>query len=398
MKRVYAIIVCFILVALLWARGASSIPIILFAVVWLLRGEWREKWAEIKKQFLLFIPFTIYFLVHILGMFYTPNLSSAEADVSKKLNLLFLPILLFSIGPKLVPYRKQIFQVFIATIIVFFLTSIYYAIPNYRGGNQLAFFYVHLVSFSNMHPSYLAMYALLGIALSYDLAVQHSKKYLILILPLFVFIILLVARTELIILFTLLIFIWLYHFVKRKKYVIGIGGVAFIIIVSLLSVWKIPELNARFFDVLTDKKQVKNTWSIKNERESIWGVAWNRIQQKPFLGVGTGAGAAILKHDFEKDGYTLLAKKSSLNNVHNQFIQQWFVLGILGLLSCFYLYGNLFWQAYVSKSFILFVLSMILTIASLTECILESQSGIVFFVLFYAFFLVEQKEEPITNT
>jgi hypothetical protein len=32
MKRVYAIIVCFILVALLWARGASSIPIILFAL------------------------------------------------------------------------------------------------------------------------------------------------------------------------------------------------------------------------------------------------------------------------------------------------------------------------------------------------------------------------------
>jgi O-antigen ligase len=228
--------------------------------------------------------------------------------------------------------------------------------------------------------------------------VRHSKIYLLLILPLFAFIVVLVARTELIILFVLLIFIWLYHFLKRKKYVIGIGGVALIVFVSVLSVWKIPELNARFFDVLTDKKQVKNTWSIKNERESIWDVAWDRIKQKPMLGVGTGAGAAILTEDFKKDGYILLAKKTSLNNVHNQFIQQWFILGVLGLLSCLYLYANLFWQAYVSKSFILFVLAMILTIASLTECILESQSGIVFFVLFYAFFLVEQKEEPITNT
>lgn len=392
MKRLYAILVCFIVIALLWARGASSLPIILLAMVWFFSGAWKDKWTQIKEQYLLFLPFTIYFLVHLIGILYTPNLTSAWADISKKLNLLFLPIILFSIGPYIAHYRKQIFQVFIAGTIAFFIVSIYYAIPNYKAGNQLAFFYVHLVSFSNMHPSYLAMYALLGIALSYDLAVHHDKKYLLFILPLFAFIILLVARTELIILFALLIYIWLYHFVKHKKFIIGIGGVALIIIVSIVSVLKIPELNARFFDVLTDKKQVKNTWSIKNERESIWGVAWDRIQQKPLLGVGTGAGAAILNHDFEKDGYTLLAKKTSLNNAHNQFIQQWFVLGILGLLSCFYLYGNLFWQSYRTKNFMLFVLSIIVSMASFTECILESQSGIVFLIVFYVLFLVKKKE------
>lgn len=398
MKRLYAIIVACIVIALLWSRGGTSIPILLLAMFWLFSGDWKEKGAQIKQHALHIAPFAIYFLVHVFAMLYTPDTASGWTDVSKKLNLFFLPFLLFSIGIYLAPYRKQMYQVFIATIILFFLVAVYLAIPQYKAGNQLAFFYVHLVSFSNMHPSYLAMYALLAIALCYDMAVRHSKIYLLPILPLFAFIVVLVARTELIILFVLLIFIWLYHFLKRKKYVIGIGGVALIVFVSVLSVWKIPELNARFFDVLTDKKQVKNTWSIKNERESIWDVAWDRIKQKPMLGVGTGAGAAILTEDFKKDGYILLAKKTSLNNVHNQFIQQWFILGILGLLSCLYLYANLFWQAYVSKSFILFVLSMILTIASLTECILESQSGIVFFVLFYAFFLVEQKEEPITNT
>ena len=393
MKRMYFVAVSFIALALPWSRGASTLPILCLGLVWLFDTNWKEKWNNIKTNYVSILPFFLYFFAHIIGLIYTSDINTGWLDISKKLNLLFLPILLISIGPQLVDYKKQISQLFMLSLLLFFGVALWKAYPNYKAGNELAFFYIHLVSFCNMHPSYVSMYALLGIALAYDWAIHSSKKYLVLIPPLFLFIVLLIARTEFLILFVLLISIWLFHFIVRKKYIIGFGGVAFILFISVMSVLKIPELNTRFSKVFEQKKETGNNWAITNVREKIWGIAWRSIQEKSLLGVGTGAGASILLKDFQREGDTLLAKNTNLNNVHNQFIQQWFILGLIGLLTCSYLYFYLYWQAYRLKSFTLFVFAIIVTLASITECILESQSGIVFFILFFCLLSLKNKYE-----
>jgi len=392
MKRMYFIAVSLIALALPWARGASTLPIICLGMVWLYDRNWKEKWHNIKTNYYSILPFLLYFLAHIIGLLYTSDTHTGWLDISKKLNLLFLPIILISIGSQLVDYKKYIGQIFVLSLLLFFGVALWKAYPNYKAGNELAFFYIHLVSFCNMHPSYVSMYALLGIVLAYDWAIRSSKKYLLLIPPLFIFIILLIARTEFLILFVLLISIWLFHFFVRKKYFIGFGGVAFILFISIVAVIKIPELNTRFSKVFEQKKETKNNWTITNVREKIWSIAWHRIKEKPIIGVGTGAGASILLNDFQREGDTLLAKNTNLNNVHNQFIQQWFLLGVIGLVTVLYLYIFLFWQAYRLQSFTLFIFALILTLASLTECILESQSGLVFLILFYGLLRLKDVE------
>ncbi len=392
MKRFYFIAVSLIAMALPWARGASTFPIVCLGLVWLFDRNWKEKWHNIKTNSYSILPFLIYFLAHVIGLLYTSDMHTGWLDISKKLNLLFLPILLISIGPQLVDYKKYIGQLFLLSLFLFFGVALWKAYPAYKAGNELAFFYIHLVSFGNMHPSYVSMYALLGIVLAYDWAIHFSKKYLLLIPPLFLFIVLLIARTEFLILFVLLISIWLFHFFVRKKYIIGFGGVAFIMFISIMAVVKIPELNTRFSKVFEQKKESGNNWAITNVREKIWSIAWHRIKAKPIIGVGTGAGASILLNDFQQEGDALLAKNTNLNNVHNQFIQQWFILGILGLFSVLYLYSFLFWQAYRLQSFTIFIFALIVTLASVTECILESQSGLVFLILFYGILRLKDTE------
>ncbi|MBC7410863.1 MAG: O-antigen ligase family protein [Bacteroidia bacterium] len=128
-------------------------------------------------------------------------------------------------------------------------------------------------------------------------------------------------------------------------------------------------------------------------RKLIWQDAITLIKQKP-LGYTTGDVDSALVIQYIKTENALATQKHL--NAHNQFLQTTLALGIVGLLTLLsLLYYPLFKLNKEAWFFYLFF-SLIITFNFLTESMLQTQSGIVFFVLSYCI-LVSSNTKTITQ-
>ncbi|MEI6310996.1 MAG: O-antigen ligase family protein [Bacteroidota bacterium] len=382
MKHIYTILLCIIIALLPWGRSINGFGIVLLSLVWLLSMDWKAKWYNIKEYKWVILPLLLYFVSLLVGLIYTPNVEAGLDEIVKKLSFLLIPIIIVSIFDKIEGHTDLFKKVLIGSLLLNFVIALIYAYVNYQKGNTLAFFYIHLLGFTKMHPSYLSLYLILAICFLYELAQKESKYYFILIPIFIVFTLLLVARTEIFILFIVLLIISLHHFNKTKNLSILILSVSVLISCSLIAIKNIPELNTRF-SVLVKGEENNHTFTgVKNERSKIWAISYDQIKKTPFWGIGTGSSASFFNKRFIELNYKLFLDKK-INNAHNQFIQQLLIVGIPGLIILLFLYSFIFFKSLQYKYLYLFIFSITLIIASLTECIFETQSGIVFISIFY---------------
>ena len=390
MAYIYAILIGLITILLPWGRSINSIFIVILLVFWIFSFNWKEKWNNIKHYKFEILPLFIYFVIHLFGLLYSQDIQEGYSDVLKKTSFIIIPIIISSIYPLIDKYIEIIKKLFIFSLLIYFITSLFTAYNSYLLGNKLAFYYIHLIQFNKMHPSYISIYLILGLAFVFEFSLTISKYYLLLV-PIFICnILLLSARTEIFILFIVLIIFIYFIYKKNKNLKLLIFSVSIIFISSLFSIKYLPELNTRFSVLIKGEKTDRNTLEFKNERSELWKYAMYSIKNKPFLGIGTGA-----SHKFYKDYFKSLNKSfattDKLNNTHNQFLQQLLVLGITGFVVCLYLYLYLFYKSLYYNNIVVIVLSITFIISSITECILETQSGIVFISLFYSLSLINLK-------
>jgi len=76
----------------------TSVPQLILMGNWLLEGQFRKKWELLRTNKIFWILSSV-FLAHVLGLFYTQDLSAGWDDVRTKIPLMFLPMLLFSTKP-----------------------------------------------------------------------------------------------------------------------------------------------------------------------------------------------------------------------------------------------------------------------------------------------------------
>ncbi|MEG1763333.1 MAG: O-antigen ligase family protein, partial [Bacteroidales bacterium] len=135
-------------------------------------------------------------------------------------------------------------------------------------------------------------------------------------------------------------------------------------------------------------------------RVYFWETALATIQDKPLFGYGTGDVKEALAPHYsdtlrnvlcstipEKDTY-LIENHIPPYNPHNQFLQTSIAIGLLGLsvfLSIFVC--GLYW-AFRTRSILFATLNLLFLVNCLTESMLETQAGIVFFVFFYFLFFL----------
>lgn len=365
-----------------WGRSINGFGIVLLSIVWLFSMDWKAKWNNIKEYKWVILPLLLYFVSLIVGLIYTPDLASGFDEIVKKMSFLLLPVIIISIYDKIESRAALFKKVLIVSLLLNFIVALFYAYINYQKGNTLAFFYIHLLGFTKMHPSYLSLYLILAICFLYELAQKESKYYVIIIPVFIVFTLLLVARTEIFILFIVLLITSLYHFNKTKNLSILLLSVIILISTSLIAIKNIPELNTRFSVLVKGEENNHSFSGVKNERSKIWAISFDQIKKTPFWGIGTGSSASYFEKRFIELNYKLFLDKK-INNAHNQFIQQMLILGIPGLIILLFLYIYIFYKSLQNKYLYLFIFSITLIIASLTECIFETQSGIVFISIFY---------------
>lgn len=69
----------------------TSIPMFILCINWLLEGNFKTKWLQLKSNRIFWIVISLFF-IHVIGLFYSQNIKDGFADL-----LIKLPIFLFSI-------------------------------------------------------------------------------------------------------------------------------------------------------------------------------------------------------------------------------------------------------------------------------------------------------------
>ncbi len=364
----------------------TPILIVLLLLNWLIEGNLVKKIKKVtsSKYALLFVGF--YFL-HVIGLTYTTNMDAAWFDLEVKLSLLIFPLLIAS-----KPYnKKEVSHLFIALTVGLVYSSVYMLTRSfslYFTYGENTFFYEKFAVF--VHTSYISMY--LNIAICWLLISLFKKKQtnylftkaisLVLIVFFSVIVVLLASKTGILTLLLIVFGLIIYTIFIRKKYAVGVSGVAIFLISIFVINSYVPNLKSRvdnFVQAFTTN-QGNDTFNSTAIRMLIWESSAEVVKNNFILGVGTGDIKNELRNEYEKRGITNALEQNF--NAHNEFLQVFVTLGVVGFLVLLLSLIFPLIKAVKTKSYLYLFFLLIVAINFFSESMLETQAG----VLFYAFF------------
>ena len=291
---------------------------------------------------------------------------------------------------------SKIYKSFIQGLFVSSLICLVYAsYKMYISYDSSHLFYGKLSVF--LHSGYFAMYLNLGVILLLESLLTDRFKQLFklntiawaLVIFMGLMVVLVSSRAGLLILmFTAIYYIryWLTSklgFLKLYGIVVATG----IICVSLLaSDFAGARLKNVYADLFESNKEPPRT---NNSRGMLWSVAVSLAKDSPIVGYGTGDMKDELMKRYKAGGYEF-AYNHELNP-HNQFIQSWLQVGILGIIGFSFMIFILF----RSKNSIGIAVGIVGLGYSIIESILENQAGVTFFMFFYCLAYISSKNNNI---
>ena len=363
--------------------------IILLLVNWLLLIPLNKgSFNKITLPFYLSLGF---FLMHIIGLTYSENLDKGVSDVVTKLSFLIFPLIFIFNRKHSETEIKNILIVFIAgcftASIIDFGINFYNIFTEKYSINYLFGDYYSVL----MHLGYFAMYLNFAIAAVVYLWLkyqhQHPKYKFVMPLLFFYFsaIVVLTTSKNGILMLLLLYFIFgLYYIFKYKKYVFGSVGVAVAIGIAIFFIEVFPNTLIRFqsfYNSFSSEEIDKQSTESTMLRRMAWTSAGEVISEHFWIGAGTGDVKAELKEAYATAGFTDAFRRGI--NAHNQYLQTFASIGIIGALLLIGLLLLPFYLAVVNRNYLLSLFLIINIFAALTESIFEVQAGIIFFNFFF---------------
>jgi O-antigen ligase len=378
-----------LLIAFLLPFGINySFLIIIWAISFFVLDDVKTKLNKvfINKWFLIFITF---FLIHVLGYFFSSNKLEALTAIEIKLSFLAFPILFYASVFNEVQVKKILIS-FVSGCFIASLLNVFRAIYLYLFNDINAFFYTEFSYF--MHPSYFAMYlifAQLIILFFYNKWLSHlSHLYFKLgfISSLFLITIFLCSsKMGLITAFLLLptsFFVILYH-KGYKKIIMGLVVVFFVAFLSAYKIFPTPFERMKYaLKVSTNTENIDKTDGESTAvRILIWKESIQIIKNNFLFGTTPGDANDFLVESYKHDGLTGALRKNL--NAHNQFLQTFIGTGIFGLvLLCIFTFGAVIY-GFITKNYILLLFSVLVIFNFLVESMLQAQAGFIFFVFFF---------------
>jgi O-antigen ligase len=128
--------------------------------------------------------------------------------------------------------------------------------------------------------------------------------------------------------------------------------------------------------------------STTGARLIIWDISYDLILAKPLMGYGTGDVKYELVKKYEELNYEHLYEGKL--NAHNQYVQTLLAIGIIGsLFFWLYLYFPMI-KLKLFRNFVYFGFIVLITFNFLTESMLETQAGVIFYAFFNALLYFNQ--------
>jgi len=369
------------------AKGIQF-PIALMCITWIFAPKCSL--AITWKPFLVFAG--IYFF-HLVGMLYTENMQRGTADMEQKLSLILFPFLFATAQPLSAGKIRDAAILFLLGTTTSLIVSYATASLDYLETRDILVFYSSEFSIVH-HPSYLAMYMNVAMAIALFMIWDRPSKRSGVILLWFVVIFMTVSliftasKAGFLNFFLLIFFMlaWSWHVNKiRSRNTVYL---AFLVIIFLTALFNNPAAHDRVLravSAVTITPDARSEPSMESSRIRLvaWEIALSEIVKNP-LGVGTGDINDTMVKSFEKAGLQSLADKNL--NPHNNFLQIALAIGIPALFWFLFSLIYPFHKIYKNQNRLygFFLLSIFLNF--MVESMLEKQSGVIFFAFFNALF------------
>ena len=389
-----------ILIAFTLPLAKSLVPLLvgLLFVSSLINNNFKEK--KSSKKILLISSI---YLLYLIGILYSQNRTAAIFSLEEKLSLLAVPLIFFiSKINYLLSYHK-IIKAFIEGCVVSLLFSlINSSVTYFYTSDTSAFFYQNIALYH--HGSYLSMYLNFAIGCIYFFSFRPTKHFYLkpilgfsLIVFFSIFIALLSSKTGIISLFLIHVFSISYWISIHKAYLKGAFAIVLIGAISSAFYLFSASINARVNELISSSSSETNTST--NIRKEIWSSAASLYLEAPIIGHGTGDVIDELARLSKEKNLGFINKKKL--NAHNQYLQTAVALGSIGIIT---LIAMLILPLYISwkNKYWIYVFFILLTMTNfLTEAMLETQSGVIFYAFFNTLFfavLMQQKPDKSVNS
>jgi len=341
-----------------------------------------------NKPFLFLILFYLY---HIVGLFWTSNFSYAGLDGQLKLPLLLLP-LTFLPGNGISTFQKhQLFSIFVYSLASAVLFCIIRAVWFYFSEGANYFLYKDFSYF--IHPGYFSMFLCFGCALIFHKIVKLNSDFnssiqiagTLVLMALYVLgIILLASKSGIFVLLLLLAMFIGFSLLKLKRLKFQLAAFLFILIGSVLYF--------SFYSNVTSTRMVEMSNAVTTApaaevhstgmRIQAWESTFELVKLNPVFGTGTGDIKDELVKMYDQKGFEEIFKLRL--NAHNQFLQSFAALGIIGFMLLVLALMAATVNAFKSKNGLAAIFLIVVTLNMLTESILEVSAGSVFVAVFFA--------------
>lgn len=282
---------------------------------------------------------------------------------------------------------KKYLSIYLISVVVFnVLPFLWFYTTHYSFNDMLIHFPTVMninVGKYNIHPIYAAMHC--SVAILFSVYILRSLKtrwkiigvlFLNLILVLFLFLYAKKGPLLALVLVSILLILF-----ERKK--TSVKPFIFIVVGLIVLMAALPHTRNKFLEFEKIENIEKGMPTSTNIRYTIYGIAKNVILNSPIIGYGIGDYRKVLSDKYDTLDIKIL--KESRYNTHNQFLSLLIIGGIIALLAfLFTLVINIIFAIRFNNELLLLVIAFY-GIVMLTDNVLEKESGVIYFSLFFNF-------------
>jgi O-antigen ligase len=379
---------------MVWWPLLNSVCCILLAGYWLF---FLPKKKADRQTLLLILLFVSLYVISVAGFFYSENISEAVFRLQIKLPLLLFPVVFGYTGYLPQPYFKQVILAFSISFVLFCWFSFFKAaFIFFNTGDTSVFFGYDILLLKNIYPSAASLYAVFVITMHLiQIRTKNANRFYCItaVFTVLVFLFLLGNRMGLLLSIVMIFYnIWMYLTKLYWKLTFSLILIACLLLGLSLNIplqKKVKNMftfsNEAIIPLDTDETLARS-WDGKALRIAIWRCASDIIRSNFTVGVGTGDAQVELQKAYEQRKF-YFASRYNRYDAHNQYIQQWIMNGIVGvLLLCLALIAPFFFSVLRTNSYYIFFL-VIFGLFCITESMLEINKGIVWYSFFNSIFV-----------
>ncbi len=405
-----SVILALITIPMSYAINSIAVGLLIFVSIITFRK------SHFQRDYLLLLPIGLYILM-VISLSWSIDFSASVKALSKELPLLLIPLSFLLFRPFSSIQKQIILKYYSYGMLLFGIFYIVKAIIRFLGSGDSSVFFYHELVTKDVNAIHVSVY--IAVAFFYFLGISGKKIVHYFAIAFLLALVFLLSSKNIIIIFILLLLVHQFFFTKagqrlRMRNLL----VLIILLVSLTFIGKIKDRFKEEYTTMMTDSSVNDV--ISKEGGTVYNVsikqAWNKekfspndyfpgtsfrvyqfriftemMQEDGIFFTGYGINASYPKIKQKTISYNLflgddLQEGYQMKNFHNQYIQVFAELGIIGLLILLIMLAANLKKGLKNKDFVHIAFAILMISLFLTESFLWRQRGVVFFTLMYCLF------------